>query len=110
MGIITGFLTLYGLGMGGWLAGQGIKSAVSSMSDGKPKLEPINLKVTKSASGRCHVENFGYYAPMKKFVADVICKETEEKVMAVADTLEGLEKRVEDHFKVLERKLRKQHR
>lgn len=110
MGILTGILTLYGLGMGGWLAGQGVKSAVSTMSDTKPKLEPINLKATKSASGRCNVENYGYYAPMKKFVADVVCPEIEGKAMAVADTLERLENRVADHFEYFERKMQKHHK
>lgn len=107
MGIITGILTLYGLGMGGWLAGQGIKSATSSMSDAAPTLKPIDLKSKKSVSGRCHIENYGYYAPMKKYVADVVCQETEEKAMAVADTLEGLEKKVTNLFEYFERKFPK---
>ena len=101
MSILTGILTLYGLGMGGWLAGAGAKSALSAAADTKPRLEPISLSVMKSASGRCLVENEGYYDKMNKFVADVVCPELDAKSMAVADTQEELEQKIQkvfDHY------------
>ena len=107
MGIITGILTLYGLGMGGWLAGAGVKSALTSTADTKPMLKPICLSSRKSRSGRCLVVNEGYYAKMKKYVAEVVCPEIDAKSMAVADTQEELERKIQNLFEHLEWRLSK---
>ena len=107
MGIITGILTLYGLGMGVWLAGAGMKSALTSATDTKPLLKPICLSSRKSSSGRCLVVNEGYYSKMKKYVAEVICTEIDAKSMAVADTQEELERKINSLFEHLEWRLNK---
>ena len=107
MGIITALLTLYCLGMVGWLTGAIAKSAISAASDTKPCLKPISLSVMESSSRRCMVENEGYYDKMKKFVADVVCPELDAKAMAVADTKEELEQKIMKVFEHYEWRLSK---
>ena len=53
------------------------------------------------------VVNEGYYSKMKKYVAEVICPEIEAKSMAVADTQEELERKINSLFEHLEWRLNK---
>ena len=104
---LTGILALYGVGMVVWLVGSMAKSAMSTATDTKPNLKPISISFRKSVSGRCMVENEGYYDKMKKFIADVVCPELDAKAMAVADTKEELEQKIMKVFEHYEWRLSK---
>lgn len=78
---------------------------MSSLSDTQPELHPVNVSTRRSFSGRCHIENVGFYAPMKKFVADVVCPETGAKSRVAADTIDGLEKQIKSVFDLYEWRL-----
>ena len=105
MDVLTGLLALYGIGMIVWLSASGGKSVLSSLFDTNPKLKPVDISIRMSASGRCHVENEGYDESMKKYVADVVCPELDERSMVVADSAEHLEKKIASLFEHLEWRL-----
>lgn len=97
--------SLLGVGMASWLVGAGAKSFVGSLSNTPPKLETIELVNKKSKSGKCFVKNYGFYKPLKKYVAEVVCPELSLEMMEVANTKERLEELIKIEFEYLEEKL-----
>lgn len=77
-------------------------------TDEPPKLDPISLRQRVSSDGSCHIEQDGYYAPMKKYVATVVGAEEQYNRMLVADTQEELEKMIEKEFRWQEERHREQ--
>lgn len=93
---------LTGLGLASWMFGAGIKSSAGSILDRPPKLERISVSTLMSAGGRCHIKNYGFYRPLKKYVAEVVCPELQSERMVVADTPERLEQLIRKEFHSLE--------
>lgn len=93
---------LVGLGLIVWLAGAFAKSAACRLSNTPPELEKIDIINTKSKSGRSYIKNYGFYRPLKKYVAEVVCPDKERETMAVADTKERLEELIMKEFERLE--------
>lgn len=87
----------------GWLTVAGFRSLSSRTH---PKLEPVALDNTVSSSGKCHVEQSGYYAGMKKYVAEVVCPELDTRWTVVADCKEDLEEKIKEEFCSLEERIR----
>lgn len=93
---------LIGLALIIYLVAVGIKSATSSLSDSTPKLDNISVVNQKSKSGKCYVKNYGFYKPLKKYVAEVVCPELKCERMVVADSQERLEQLICKEFDSLE--------
>ena len=104
MGILTGILTLYGLGMGGWLAGAGMKSALTSI--GETKTKPVSIANRASASGKVWIEEACFFPDTKKFAAKVVCPEIDFCRYVIADSKEELEYKVLKEFKNCDERIR----
>ena len=99
-------LALMGLVMIASLIGHRSMLIFSSITDNPPKLSPVNLSTKKSLTGKCFIKNYGYYAPMKKYVADVVCPELGYCMMEVSDSKADLEKNIAWRFERLEERIR----
>lgn len=97
-----GIWTLTGLGLAGWAIGATTKSATRSVFDRRPELERISIANQRSKDGKCHIKNYGFYSPLKKYVAEVVCPELQSERMVVADSKERLEQLIRKEFKSLE--------
>lgn len=106
MDILIVIFALIGLAMIATLIGHGSMSIFSFMTDTSPKLSPINLSAKKSATGKCFVKNYGYYAPMKKYVAEVVCPDIDYCMMETSDSKADLEKNITRRFERLEERIR----
>ena len=93
---------LTGLGLASWAIGAATKSATRSIIDGHPKLDSISVSCQKSKGGKCHIKNYGFYSPLKKYVAEVVCPELQSERMVVADSEERLEQLILKEFKSME--------
>ncbi len=82
----------------GWFIMQGVKSATSNMRGSTPKLEPVDIDCVRSSTGNCYIENYGYYAPLKIYVTDIVCPKTNYKGTIVAKSKEELEKMIKLEF------------
>ena len=105
MDILMCILAVYGIVMVIWLVGAGARSAAGNLSSTPPNLVNIDLINKKSKSGKCYVEDNGFYKPLKKYVAEVVCPELDCKRMKVADTKDRLEELIKTEFEYLEGKL-----
>jgi hypothetical protein len=105
MDILMYMLAIYGIVMIIWLVGAGARSAAGNLSITPPNLVNIDLINKRSKSGRCYVEDYGFYEPLKKYVAEVVCPELDCKRMKVADTKDRLEELIKAEFEYLEGKL-----
>ncbi len=82
----------------GWFIMQGVKSAASNMRSSTPKLEPVDIDCVRSSMGNCYIENYGYYAPLKRYVADIVCPKINYKGTIVAKSKEEFEKTIKLEF------------
>ena len=105
MDILMYMLAIYGIVMIIWLVGAGARSAARNLSITPPNLVNIDLINKRSKSGRCYVEDYGFYEPLKKYVAEVVCPELDCKRMKVADTKDRLEELIKAEFEYHEGKL-----
>lgn len=80
--------------------------ASSSCGHYTPRMESVLLTNRISSSGKCHVENYGYYPPLKKYVAEVVCAELDSRFMVVSDSKEGLEEKIAKEFSYAEERIR----
>ena len=97
-----GIWALTGLGLASWGIGATVKSATRSVFDRHPDLEKISVANQKSKDGKCHIKNYGFYSPLKKYVAEVVCPELQSERMVVADSKERLEQLILKEFESLE--------
>ena len=103
---------LMGLFVTGYAALTGARSVVrglfspASCGNYTPRLESVFLTNRTSSSGKCHVENYGYYPPLKKYVAEVVCQDLDSRFMVVSDSKEGLEEKIEKEFEYAEERIR----
>ncbi len=102
------FSLVTGIVSAGWFLNEGLKSLVSEDYEPapRPKLKPIDLRNTKSTLGHCHAENYGYYSPMKWYLADVVCQELNTRHTLSAKSLEELEKKIEKEYNHCEERIR----
>ena len=94
-----------GLAMIASLIGHGSMSMLSSITDTPPRLSNIDIATKTSNSGKCFIKNYGYYAPLKKYVAEVVCPDLDYCMMEVSETKVGLEENVARTYKYLEDKI-----
>ena len=106
MDILIVILALMGVAMIASLIGHGSMSVFSTLTDTPPKLSHVEISTKKSATGKCFIKNYGYYAPMKKYVAEVACPDLKYCGMKVSDSKAGLEEAIEREFEWLEEKIR----
>ena len=106
MSILTGILTLYGLGMGGWLAGTGMKSALDSIGEAKRK--PVSIDNRVSPGGKASIEEACFFPDTKKFAAKVVCPEIDFCRYVIADSKEELERKVLAELKNCDERIRDQ--
>lgn len=104
MSILTGILTLYGLGMGGWLAGTGMKSALASIGEAKRK--PVSIDNRMSPSGKASTEEACFFPDTKKFSAKVVCQEIDFCRYVIADSKEEMERKILDEFRKCDERIR----
>ena len=90
----------------GWLLKEGLRSLAAAKGNAKPMLDRVVLANTTSSSGKCHVENYGYYPAMKKYVAEVVCKDTGSRYRVVADSKGDLEEKILKEFEYMEERIR----
>ncbi len=81
-----------------WAVIRKVGEVLSSPPGSSPRLDPVGIRNRKSTGGKCHVTNDGYYAPMKKYVAEVVCEEMDSRRMLVADSLAELEEKIVREF------------
>jgi hypothetical protein len=108
MDILVVIFALMGLVMIASLIVRGSMSFFSFITDTPPKLSPVDLSTKQSATGKCFIKNYGYYAPTKKYVADVVCPDLDYCMMEVSDSKAGLEKNITWRFERLEERIREE--